>query len=190
MDLLRVYLLIGLLTHKAVWEAMKRMPGAPAGKPLGKPSLKIRLVKAAKMAILAGIIVQVLIGDVLPMAEDPAGVRLAGAILFTLGLGIALIGRIQLGSNWLDIESAGVKNTQRVIASGIYSFVRHPIYVGDLILLLGLELALNSWLVFGVVLLIPVVLRQAVSEERLLVSNLPGYDLYCRRTKRFIPFLA
>jgi protein-S-isoprenylcysteine O-methyltransferase Ste14 len=76
-----------------------------------------------------------------------------------------------------------------VVSKGLYRFIRHPIYVGDLLLLIGLELSLNSWLVLGVILLLPVVIRQAVSEEKMLMRSLPGYETYCARTKRFIPFL-
>jgi len=67
--------------------------------------------------------------------------------------------------------------------------IRHPIYVGDLLLLIGLELALNSWLVLPAIILVPIVLAKAVQEERLLTQTLPGYEEYCRRTKRFVPFL-
>jgi protein-S-isoprenylcysteine O-methyltransferase Ste14 len=77
-----------------------------------------------------------------------------------------------------------------VVAYGVFRYIRHPIYVGDLLLLLGLELSLNSWLVLAVVCMIPGVLRQAVREERMLVIALPGYAAYCARTKRFIPFLV
>ena len=186
MDGLRLYLLCGLLLHKAVWEILKRrQPGAA-----GKPGLRVRLVKAVKIGILLGIVAQTMLPDILPIAAGSAGLRLAGAILFTAGLSLAIAGRVQLGANWSDIEAAGVLREQRVVEHGIYRYIRHPIYSGDLILLAGLELALNSWLVLGVLALAPVVLRQALREERLLSGQLDGYDLYCRRTKRFIPFLA
>jgi protein-S-isoprenylcysteine O-methyltransferase Ste14 len=128
--------------------------------------------------------------EVLPLSSDPAPWRAVGVVLFTVGLATALLGRIQLGNNWSDIEIAAVRREHRVVSRGIYGFVRHPIYSGDLLLLLGLQLALHSWLVVLPILLIPVVARQAVREERDLAAKLPGYDLYCRRTKRFIPFLA
>jgi protein-S-isoprenylcysteine O-methyltransferase Ste14 len=101
----------------------------------------------------------------------------------------AIAARFQLGENWANIETGQILERQQVVAKGVYGFIRHPIYTGDLLLLLGLELTLNSWLVAGVLLLAPIVLRQAVKEERMLVRNLPGYDVYCARTKRFIPFV-
>jgi protein-S-isoprenylcysteine O-methyltransferase Ste14 len=184
-DLLRLYLFAGLVAHKAVWELLKRRGGAPKKVPLG-----VKLIKSVKILILAGILAQTLLPDVLPLASDPGPLRAAGAALFSFGLAIAVLGRVQLGDNWLDIESAAVKRKQAVVSRGVYGYVRHPIYVGDLILLIGLELALNSWLVLAAALLAPVVLRQAMKEESVLLRSLPGYDDYCRRTKRFIPFVA
>ena len=186
MDLLRVYFLAGLVAHKAVWEYMKvgrvvRKTATPPG---------VLLVKIAKLGILAAILAQCLVGDVLPISQDPFALRVWGGALFTVGLAVALAGRIQLGDNWLDIESAGVKHRQGVTTNGVYRFIRHPIYAGDLALLIGLELGLNSWLVTLAVLLAPVVVRQTMREESMLSGSLPGYRDYCRRTKRFIPFLA
>jgi protein-S-isoprenylcysteine O-methyltransferase Ste14 len=97
--------------------------------------------------------------------------------------------RWQLGSNWSDIESARVMPEHAVVSRGIYRYVRHPIYAGDVVMLIGLELALNSWLVLGALALAPVVMRQAIGEERTLRARLPGYAEYCARTKRFIPFV-
>jgi protein-S-isoprenylcysteine O-methyltransferase Ste14 len=186
---LRLYLLAGLLLHKAVWEYMKRQGPAAAASAQRQP-LSLKLIKAVKIALLLGIIGQTLLPDILPISRDPVALRSAGAILFTAGLAIALVARIQLGQNWLDIETAAVKSRQQMVDRGIYAYIRHPIYTADLILLSGLELVLNSWLVFGVVLLAPVVLLQTLREERMLSASLPGYDSYCQRTKRFIPFLV
>jgi protein-S-isoprenylcysteine O-methyltransferase Ste14 len=189
MVFLRVYLIAGLLLHKGVWEYMKRQGPAPSGAP-AKTGLTIRSVKAFKVAILLGLFAQTMLPDILPLSSDPLSLRIIGTILFTVGLAIALSARIQLGHNWLDIETAAVKNTQQVVERGIYSYIRHPIYTGDLLLLLGLELALNSWCVVLVLLLIPIVLRKAIQEERMLCDSLPGYAGYVQRTKRFIPFVA
>lgn len=184
-DLLRLYLLAGLVAHKALWEWMKRGRGKT-----GRPVVQIGVVKAVKIAILCGIAVQTLLPEILPIADDPRTLRTVGTVVFTLGLGIAIAGRVQLGSNWSDIETAGVLGKHSVVSHGVYRYVRHPIYVGDLVLLVGLELALNSWLVLGALALAPIVLRQAVREEQTLVATLPGYANYCARTKRFIPFVA
>jgi protein-S-isoprenylcysteine O-methyltransferase Ste14 len=190
MDLLRIYLLAGLIIHKAVWELLKRRRGQPgaAGQGAARP-LSAMLVKMIKVGILLGIIVQTMMPDVLPIESDSSSLRIAGVSIYTIGLVLAISSRIQLGRNWTDIESARVLNSHTVISNGIYGYIRHPIYVGDLLLLFGLELSLNSWLAAAVVVLAPVVLWKAIREEKMLVDKLPGYDAYCLRTKRFIPFL-
>lgn len=186
MLLLKIYLLAGLILHKVIWEILRQKSDE---KPLETPSIKLRLIKAVKISILLGIMVQIWLPEVLPITDDPAVLRVIGTIIYTFGLLTAIAARFQLGENWANIETGQVLERQQVVAKGVYGFIRHPIYTGDLLLLLGLELALNSWLVAGILLLAPIVLRQAVKEEKMLVRNLPGYDVYCARTKRFIPFV-
>ena len=190
MILLRLYLLSGLIVHKLLWEVLKRgNRNAPAPRS-GTVPLQLRLVKAVKVSILLGLAVQTVLPTVLPLAEEPALVVTIGLALYSLGLLTAIASRVALADNWSDIEDARMLGNQKVVSRGLYRYVRHPIYVGDLLLLLGFELSLNSWLVLGVVLLIPVVLMKAIQEERTLMNSLPGYALYCARTKRFIPFVV
>ena len=74
--------------------------------------------------------------------------------------------------------------------TAIYRYVRHPIYSGDLMLLAGLELALNSWLVFLMILPLVVVVRNVQREEAQLSDAFSGYSTYTRQSKRFIPFVV
>jgi protein-S-isoprenylcysteine O-methyltransferase Ste14 len=187
-DLLRIYLLAGIVAHKLYWEITKRRVPAP---PKSAPSLAVRLVKAAKVVVLCGIVAQVLIPwTILPLSADAASLRIAGALLYTLGLAMAILGRMQLGNSWSDIEAPGRVAKATLISHGIYGYIRHPIYTGDIFLLIGLELALNSLLLVPVLLMACVILAQAIREEQLLIRTLPGYSDYCRRTKRFLPYLA
>jgi protein-S-isoprenylcysteine O-methyltransferase Ste14 len=77
-----------------------------------------------------------------------------------------------------------------LITRSIYLYIRHPIYSSDMLLLLGLDLALNSWLVLAAAIPFLVLIRQALAEEALLSQAFPTYSGYCGRTKRFIPFVA
>lgn len=189
MTALRLYLFAGLATHKLVWELLKRRQrdagtlGPSPGSPL------VRLMKAAKIAILAGLVAQTMLPEVLQISTDPGLLRAAGVSVFTLGLAVAILGRLQLGENCSDIESAQVLGHQKVVASGPYRYIRHPIYAGDLLLIFGFELSLNSWLVLGVAALLPFVTQRAVREEKMLADALPGYARYCAHTKRFVPFV-
>ena len=189
MTFLRIYLLTGLVAHKVVWEFLKRSAEFSSGEP-SRRSLFLVLIKAIKIGILIGIIVQTVSPEILPITPEPFAIRLVGVVIFTLGLLVAVLSRIHLGNNWSDIETGQVLREQTVVRKGVYAYVRHPIYVGDLLLLLGLQLSLNSWLVLSVALLAPIVLWKAVREEKMLVNDLPGYRVYCSQTKRFIPFIV
>lgn len=188
---LQIYLLFGLVLHKVVWELLRQKQNE---KPTETRANGIGLVKLVKVGILVGIMVQIWVPETwlptwLAIANNSMGIRVAGVIIYTLGLATALAARFQLGENWANIETGQVLTKQEVVANGIYRFIRHPIYVGDLLLLLGLELALNSWLVLGVLILAPVVMKKAIGEEEMLATELSGYDAYRNRSKRFIPFV-
>lgn len=186
-SLLRLYLLSGLILHKAVWEVLKR--GGNRAAPAPTPSPKARALSLVKIAILGGIVAQTFAPEIGPISSQPEALRAAGFVIYTLGLAMAIVARIQLGRNWSDIEKSRVKGDHALVAHGIYRWVRHPIYAGDLLLLAGLELALNSWAVLAVLPLALYVRQKAAGEERDLAKTLAGYDDYCRRTARFLPFL-
>lgn len=191
---LRAILLGGLLLHKVVWEVMKRreehwreiQPEGRAARP--------ELLGFLKASFLVAIVVQTLLPGSwatlgLPIAAGVGTLHVVGLGVFGAGLLIALLGRAQLGHNWSDIERAGVHSSQRVVTHGLYRLIRHPIYTGDILLLIGLELALNSWIVLLIAVLAPIVARQAMREEAMLARTLDGYAEYCTQTKRFVPFV-
>jgi protein-S-isoprenylcysteine O-methyltransferase Ste14 len=78
---------------------------------------------------------------------------------------------------------------QKVISTGPYAFVRHPMYAGGLLLFFGTPLALGSYwglLEFAVVL--PALIWRLLDEEKFLARNLPGYVDYCAKVRwRLIP---
>ncbi|MEL7565645.1 MAG: isoprenylcysteine carboxylmethyltransferase family protein [Dehalobacterium sp.] len=80
---------------------------------------------------------------------------------------------------------------QKVVTTGPYALVRHPNYVGDLTLVLGIPLALGSWwglVVF--VLMIPAMVWKIHDEEKLLKKDLPGYVEYTQKVRyRLVPYL-
>ena len=188
MDGLRLTLTAGLIFHKLLWELLRgKAHGAPKQSP-GAP-LSTIFIKTVKAAVFVFLVVQSLFLELFPIREAPAALTNAGIAIFFLGLALAIVGRLQLGKNWLDLEDARVRSDQSLVTRGVYAYVRHPIYAGDILLLFGLELALNSWLVVAVIVPLVIVIRQVLAEEALLLRAFPGYVSYCARTKRFIPFL-
>jgi protein-S-isoprenylcysteine O-methyltransferase Ste14 len=78
---------------------------------------------------------------------------------------------------------------QTVVSTGPYHYVRHPMYATFIIFMIGTNLLLGSWygLLLGLILVFGIAFR-AVQEERLLRSELPGYDAYMAQVKyRLIP---
>lgn len=80
---------------------------------------------------------------------------------------------------------------QKVISTGLYALVRHPMYMGGLIIFLGIPLALGScWGLFGVLFLVPAGMWRIFEEEKFLKRNLPGYSDYQFKVKhRLLPLL-
>jgi len=80
---------------------------------------------------------------------------------------------------------------QHVISTGVYAFVRHPMYLGAVLMIFGAPLLLGSmWgLIFGVFAL-GVLIGRILGEEKMLVEELPGYSDYMKTTRyRLVPFI-
>jgi protein-S-isoprenylcysteine O-methyltransferase Ste14 len=77
-----------------------------------------------------------------------------------------------------------VESEQRVVSNGPYRFVRHPMYTGMAIAVLGIPLALASYVAVPVfALLVPLLVYRLVHEERTLRRDLRGYSEYCKQTR-------
>lgn len=186
---LRIFLFAGLVAHKVLWEVMKASIGQ-SKKPSRPQSHTIHALKAAKVVALAFLTVQTLFLSILPVTKKSTGIRTVGVALYIVGLIVAICGRLQLGNNWTNIEDRQLLPGQSLVTHGIYKHVRHPIYLGDLLLFTGVQLALNSWLFVGGIILALVTFRQAAAEEDMLAEAFPEYESYRQRTKRLVPFVA
>ena len=80
---------------------------------------------------------------------------------------------------------------QKVISRGLYALVRHPMYLGALLLFTGMPLSLGSWSGLIVFLLfMPALAWRLFDEEKLLTKDLPGYSDYKNKVRyRLIPFV-
>ena len=190
MDAIRVLLFVGLVVHKLVWEVLKR-PSTTMTHPTKKatPNGMVSVIKVIKLGILVFLLIQTLFLELFPISHDPALIKTIGLCFYVIGLTTAILGRLHLGDNWVDLEEYQVIPEQALVTRGIYRYIRHPIYAGDLFLIFGLQLALNSWLVLIIIPLFVIVFRQTSAEEMVLTRAFPNYPDYCRRTKRFVPFL-
>ena len=80
---------------------------------------------------------------------------------------------------------------QRVISSGPYAVVRHPMYAGATVLLAGIPIALASWWgLCGLVIMVAALIWRLLDEEAQLTAHLPGYAAYRERVMyRLLPFV-
>jgi len=125
--------------------------------------------------------------QVLP--EPSVGMVCLGAFLCLVGYGI-MLSAVWQNSYATPIVGDQEDRGQRLIDTGLYSLVRHPMYLGHLLFLLGLPLWLGTYLgsLMVPIVFLPVIARILV-EERTLVEMLPGYAEYMERVPyRLIPF--
>lgn len=84
-----------------------------------------------------------------------------------------------------------VQENQKVVDTGLYGIVRHPMYAASVVLFLSMPLILNSLISFVIMLLyIPLIVKRIRNEEEVLRKELNGYEEYCRKVKyRLIPYI-
>jgi protein-S-isoprenylcysteine O-methyltransferase Ste14 len=174
----RLIISIGWLTFVLYWwiSALNVKRGTRMG-PLRGPGIVVVVV----------VVVLRLLG-VDGAAVDDLGVGVAGAVIVVAGLGWAVWARVALGRNW------GMPMTRKeepeLVTKGPYRVVRHPVYSGLLLALLGTALATYTYLFIVVAVLAAYFLYSATVEERFLQESFPGtYASYRARTKMLIPFV-
>src|SRR5262245_61121429 len=118
----------------------------------------------------------------------PASGALAGDGLVALGLFIQLLVFQENTYGGSTIETVA---GQKVISTGPYALVRHPMYVGVLVMIAGIPLALDAWWGLAIILLaVPALMWRIMDEERLLGKELPGYVGYAHEVRyRLVPYL-
>ena len=111
---------------------------------------------------------------------------IAGDVLVAVGFYIIFL---VYRENPFTSATIEVAEDQKVISTGPYAFVRHPMYAGALLYLLGAPLALGSYWGFLVLLaMAPLLTLRLLDEERFLSKNLPRYTEYCAKVRsRLIP---
>jgi protein-S-isoprenylcysteine O-methyltransferase Ste14 len=111
-----------------------------------------------------------------------------GLAVFLLGLALAIWARLYLGRNWGMPMSR--KDDPELVTSGPYRSVRHPIYSGIILAMIGTTIAVSLYWLVGVVLVGGYFLYSAIVEERSMASLFPDtYPAYKRSTKMLIPFV-
>jgi protein-S-isoprenylcysteine O-methyltransferase Ste14 len=162
----------------------RRMSGGPFAEK--EPAQRI-IMAVASLGFIALAIVPAL-DRRFGWSHVPVPAVFAGDAIMLIGwLGIFFVFRENSFAS-ATIESAA---DQRVISSGPYAVVRHPMYAAALVMLLGISPALGSWWglpIFAAI--VPALIWRLTDEERFLVQNLPGYGEYREQVRyRLLPLV-
>ncbi len=150
---------------------------------------------ASRLALFIGVVVLIhLVGSRqffagIPRARSSGAVAAStGAIVCASGVALAIWARVQLGRNWGMPMS--LREEPELVTSGPYAYVRHPIYSGLLLAMLGSAIAVRlNWLGLWAVFFLYFLYAARVEEGHMTRRFPDVYPEYQRRTKMLIPFL-
>lgn len=118
----------------------------------------------------------------------PFAVKIIAAVLFLASY--LLYAEVMRENAYLS-RTIEVQENQKVIDTGLYGIVRHPMYAATILMFLMIPLILGSWISFVILLAYPVIIAVRIAnEERVLTEQLEGYREYKQKVKfRIIPFI-
>jgi protein-S-isoprenylcysteine O-methyltransferase Ste14 len=157
-----------------------------AGGPMAEPETEQKIIMVFASAGFLGLLLVPALDHRFGWSMVPVPVVIVGNILVAVGFAIVL--RV-FRENTFTSARIEIAREQRVITTGPYALVRHPMYAGAFLYLLGMPLALGSY--WGLLVLVPMtaaVIWRLFDEEDLLARGLPGYADYQRSVRwRLIP---
>ena len=122
------------------------------------------------------------------LSSVPLWLVIVSSALFLIGYG--LYAEVMRENEYLS-RTVKVEEGQRVISSGLYGIVRHPMYAATLLMFIPIPLILGSfWGLIPFSVYLPLIIIRIISEERLLKKELSGYSEYTKRVRyRLLPFI-
>ena len=120
--------------------------------------------------------------------EIPKWITYVGIVLFLLAY---IMYAEVLRENAYLSRTIKVQENQKVVDTGLYGIVRHPMYSATIVLFLAMPLILGSIISFFIMLIYPFLIGyRAINEEKFLTKELEGYEEYTKKVKyRLIPFI-
>lgn len=162
----------------------RRMQAGPAAetRPLQKVIIAVAFLSMGAMIAISALDFR------FGWSTVPATVSVVGLVLVAVGLTIAMLVTIQNGYAAANVT---VESNQQLSSTGWYGFVRHPMYFGNVILMIGTPLALGSYWALLIVVVGLVLLAVRINdEEALLKQELAGYREYMERVHyRLMPYV-
>ena len=122
------------------------------------------------------------------LSAIPCWVLITSGSVFLLSYG--MYAEVMRENEWLS-RSIEVAEGQKVVSTGLYGIVRHPMYTATIGMFLSMPIILGSWWAFAVMVpYVPVIMSRIKDEENLLLSELEGYQEYTQKVRwRLIPYI-
>jgi protein-S-isoprenylcysteine O-methyltransferase Ste14 len=169
-------------TNPAALERRMRVGPAAETRPLQRILITVVFISFPAMFVISAL------DHRFGWSPVPAPVSVIGDVLVATGLGLAMLVIVQ---NSYAAANVTVEAGQQLVSTGVYGLVRHPMYTGNVVLMLGIPLALGSY--WGLLLFIPgllVLVLRIRDEEDLLTQQLSGYRDYTQRVHyRLLPYV-
>lgn len=162
----------------------RRMSGGPTAEKKASEKIIMSIMSLGFVALLVVPALDHRFG----WSSTPAYVSIVADVLFVLGWVIIFF---VFKENSFTAATIQVADDQKVVSTGLYAIVRHPMYSGSWLYILAMPIALGSWWGLVVILLMtPFGLWRIFDEEKLLKGSLPGYTEYTQRVRyRMIPLV-
>ena len=118
----------------------------------------------------------------------PVAAQITAVVLFIASYG--LYAEVMRENAYLS-RTIEVQENQKVVDSGLYGVVRHPMYAATIIMFLSIPIILGSWFAWAIMLIYPLIIAIRINdEEKLLTEQLEGYNDYKQKVKyKILPFI-
>ncbi len=167
-----------------------RYPDALARRMKAGPTAETRPAQRIIMTLTLTLVIATFVLSALDhrfgWSDVPVWLVIVGNVLVAIGLSVAQLVVVQ---NNYAAATVRVEADQPLVSTGLYGWVRHPMYTGAAIMMIGTPLALDSlWGLLGVAASAPVIAARIRDEEQMLTDELAGYRDYRDRVRfRLIP---
>jgi protein-S-isoprenylcysteine O-methyltransferase Ste14 len=160
----------------------RRMKAGPTAET--RPAQRI-VMSATVLLVIAALVVSAL-DHRFGWSAVPLWLIVAGDVLVVGGL---VLSQLVVVQNSYAAATIPIEADQPLVSTGLYGVVRHPMYLGALIMMFGMPPALDSlWGLVVVAVALPVLAARILDEEKMLRQELPGYPEYASRVrKRLVP---
>lgn len=169
-----------------------RQPDALARRMRAGPTAETRPAQRIIMTLTLTLVIATFVLSALDhrfgWSQVPIWLVIAGNVLVAAGLSVAQLVVVQ---NNYAAATVRVEADQPLVSTGLYGVVRHPMYTGAAVMMIGTPLALDSlWGLLGVAASAPVIVARIRDEDQMLTEELAGYPQYRTRVRyRLVPYL-